>query len=159
MNSKYKFMEWIANRQNIYLASIYAKYMLKMLLDWPTFYSWLLIPSKATFEDMPFKFDLCYLDGNYKIFFLKRDSCQSLCQLDVKVVCIILDYKNFQFKQLIDGIAIDLSSSGNFASMVDIRRKYNPMIDLSKFTFNKKILSKVVTLNYNKFYSQILSLI
>ena len=29
--------------------------------------------------------------------------------------------------------------------MEDIRRKYNPIMDLSKFTFNKKILSKVVT--------------
>ena len=31
------------------------------------------------------------------------------------------------------------------------------MVDLSKFTFNKKILSKVVTLNYNQFCSKILS--
>ena len=106
---------------------------------------------------MPFKFDLCYLDGNYKFFFLKRDSCQSLCQLDVKVVCIILDYQKFQFKHLIDDIVVYLSSFGNFASIVDIRRKYNPMIDLSKFTSNKKILSKIIILNYNKFYSQILS--
>ena len=29
--------------------------------------------------------------------------------------------------------------------MKDIRRKCNPMVDLSKFTYNKKILSKVVT--------------
>ena len=28
--------------------------------------------------------------------------------------------------------------------MNDIRRKYNPMVDLSKFTFNKKKLSKIV---------------
>ena len=42
-------------------------------------------------------------------------------------LCIILDYKNMQFKQLIDGIAIDLGSSRDFASIDDIRRKCNPM--------------------------------
>lgn len=41
--------------------------------------------------------------------------------------------------------------------MKDIRRKCYPMVDLSKFTFNKKILSKVVILCYNQFYSQTLS--
>ena len=30
------------------------------------------------------------------------------------------------------------------------------MIDLSKFTFNNKILNKVVTLKYNQVYSQTL---
>ena len=30
--------------------------------------------------------------------------------------------------------------------MNDLRRQYNPIVDLSKFTSNKKILSKVVTL-------------
>ena len=35
--------------------------------------------------------------------------------------------------------------------MEDIRKKYNPMLDLSNFTSNKKILSKVVTLGYNHF--------
>ena len=30
--------------------------------------------------------------------------------------------------------------------MEDIGRKYNPIVDLSKFTFNKKILSGVITL-------------
>ena len=33
--------------------------------------------------------------------------------------------------------------------MEDIRRKYNPLVDLSKFTSNKQILSGVVVLNYN----------
>ena len=28
--------------------------------------------------------------------------------------------------------------------MKDIRRRYNPMVDLSKFTFNKKILNKII---------------
>ena len=30
-----------------------------------------------------------------------------------------------------------------------IRKKCNPTVDLSKFTFNKKILSNIVDLNYN----------
>ena len=34
--------------------------------------------------------------------------------------------------------------------MEDIRRKYNLTVDLSKLTYNKKILSEVVILNYNK---------
>ena len=39
--------------------------------------------------------------------------------------------------------------------MRDIRRRYNPMMDLSKFTSNKKILSKVVTLGYNQFVTKL----
>ena len=34
--------------------------------------------------------------------------------------------------------------------MKDIRRRYNLIVKFSKFTFNKKILNKIVTLNYNK---------
>ena len=34
--------------------------------------------------------------------------------------------------------------------MEDIRIKYNPMIDLLKFTSNEKILSKFVVLGYNQ---------
>ena len=37
-----------------------------------------------------------------------------------------------------DDIAIDIWSSWNFASMRDIKRKFNSMVDLSKFTSNKK---------------------
>ena len=33
--------------------------------------------------------------------------------------------------------------------MEDLRRKFNPMVDLPKFGFNKKILSGVVVLIYN----------
>ena len=33
--------------------------------------------------------------------------------------------------------------------MVDIRRKCNPIVDLSKFTLIKKILSKNVVLGYD----------
>ena len=33
--------------------------------------------------------------------------------------------------------------------MADIRRKCNLMMDLSQFTSNKKILSKIVVLDYN----------
>ena len=61
---------------------------------------------------------------------------------------------------MIDNIAIDLWSSWNFASMEDIRKKCNSMIELSKFTFNKiyiYILSGVVTLVYNQVCCQILS--
>ena len=59
-------------------------------------------------------------------------------------LCIILDYKNSKFKYLIDDIALDFLCSWNFTSMKDIRRKYSLMVDLSKFTFNKKnILSGV----------------
>ena len=36
-------------------------------------------------------------------------------------------------------------------------KKCNPIVDLSKFTFNKKILNRVVTLGYDQVYSQILS--
>ena len=62
-----------------------------------------------------------------------------------------------KFKHLIDNIAINLWSSKNFASMENIRIKYNPMVDLSKFTFNKKILSEVIVLCYNWACCQTLS--
>ena len=42
--------------------------------------------------------------------------------------------------------------------MEGIKRKCNLMMDLSKFTYNKKILSGVVVLGYNKVCSQILSI-
>ena len=78
-------------------------------------------------------------------------------------LCIILDYKNSKFKHFINDIVIDLWFYLYFASMEDIRRKCNPMIDLSKFTFNNKIyiyiyiLNGVITLIYNQVYCQILS--
>ena len=37
-----------------------------------------------------------------------------------------------------------------------IKRKCNSMMDLLKFTPNKKILSEVATISYNQVYSQIL---
>ena len=40
--------------------------------------------------------------------------------------------------------------------MEDIKRKCNSMMDLLKFTSNKKILSEVATISYNQVYSQIL---
>ena len=72
---------------------------------------------------------------------------------------IILDYKNPKFKYLIDDIIIDLWSSWNFANVEDIRRKCNPMVDLPKFIFNnkKKILNRVVVLDYNQVCYQIWS--
>ena len=44
-----------------------------------------------------------------------------------------------------------LKFSRNFVSIEDIRRRCNSMVDLSKFTSNKKIMSKAVILNYNQF--------
>ena len=38
--------------------------------------------------------------------------------------------------------------------MEDIRKKCNPMVNLSKFTPSKNILCKVVALSYNQFRSQ-----
>ena len=51
-----------------------------------------------------------------------------------------------QFKQFIDDTIIDLQFSRNFASIKDIRRKCNLMVDLLEFTSNKKILSNVIIL-------------
>ena len=72
-----------------------------------------------------------------------------LYDLCTYILCIILKYKNLQFKQYIDNISVDFLFFRNFASMKGRRRRYNLMMDLSKFTSNKKILSKVVTLGYN----------
>ena len=60
-----------------------------------------------------------------------------------------LDYKNLQFKQIIDGVVIDLWSPINFASMNDIRRKCSLIVDSSKFISNKTILSGVVVLSHH----------
>ena len=65
-------------------------------------------------------------------------------------LCIIVNYKKLKFKHLIDDIVINNWSFENFGNMEDIRRKYNPMINLSKFTSNKKILSVVVAISYNQ---------
>ena len=51
---------------------------------------------------------------------------------------------------MVDNIAIDLWFYENSISMKDMRRKCNSMIDLSKFTSNKKIWSGVVVLIYNQ---------
>ena len=59
---------------------------------------------------------------------------------------------------MINNIIIDLWSFENFVSMEDIRRKCKLMMDLSKFTSNKKILNEVVVLDYNQVCSPILSL-
>ena len=47
------------------------------------------------------------------------------------ILCIILDYKNLKFKYLFDIIDIDFWSSKNFMNIEDMRRKYNPNVDLS----------------------------
>ena len=61
--------------------------------------------------------------------------------------CIILNYKNLKFKLLIDKITIDLWFTQNFTSTKEIKRKYNLMINLLKFTFYKNILSGIVIIN------------
>ena len=61
--------------------------------------------------------------------------------------CIILNYKNLKFKLLIDKITIDLWFTQNFISTKEIKRKYNLMINLLKFTFYKNILSGIVIIN------------
>ena len=59
-----------------------------------------------------------------------------------------------QFKLFIDDIAIDLQFSKNLASIENIIRRCILMVDLPKFTFNIKILSKVVVVGYNQFCSK-----
>ena len=65
-------------------------------------------------------------------------------------LCIIVDNKNLKFKDLNDDVAIDIWSFWKFSSMEDLRKKCNPMVDLLKFTFNKKRLSEIVVLIYNQ---------
>ena len=60
------------------------------------------------------------------------------------ILCIILDYKILKFKHLIDNIVTNFLFYGNFASMKNIIKKCNPIVNFSKFTSNKKILSGVV---------------
>ena len=52
---------------------------------------------------------------------------------------------------MIDNMVIDLWSYENFASFEDVRRKYNIIVNLSKFISNKKILNEIVALGYNQF--------
>ena len=54
-------------------------------------------------------------------------------------------------------MVIDLWSYENFASFEDVRRKYNIIVNLSKFTYNKKILSVAIIIGYNQICSQTLS--
>ena len=58
---------------------------------------------------------------------------------------------------MIDNLAIDLWCFGNFANKEDIKRKYNSMIDLLKFTSIKKILSGLEALDYNQVCGKTLS--
>ena len=55
-----------------------------------------------------------------------------------------------------DDIVIDLLYSWNFTSITDIKRKYNSNVNLSKFTFNKNILSRALVLVYDQDMLQIL---
>ena len=80
----------------------------------------------------------------------KKKKCQISCHSDVIYYSIhkLIFYVHFRlqklkFKYLIDDIAIDIWSYWKFAKMEDIRRKCNPMVDLSKFTSNTKEKEKV----------------
>ena len=54
--------------------------------------------------------------------------------------------QKLEFKQLIDDIIIDLWLPRNFASMKNIRRWCNLIVDLSKFTSNYKLLVGITLL-------------
>ena len=62
-----------------------------------------------------------------------------------------------KLKYLIENIVIDFWSSKNFANIENMKRKYNPNVDLSKFASNKKILSGIVGLNYYQVCCKIFS--
>ena len=53
----------------------------------------------------------------------------------------IFKLQNLKFKFLIDDMVIDFWFSEYFASIEHVRRKYNLIVNLLKFTSNKKILS------------------
>ena len=55
-----------------------------------------------------------------------------------------------KFKDLSDDITIDIWYFWSFAKIEDLRKKCNLMVDLLKFTSNKKRLSGVVILIYNQ---------
>ena len=66
---------------------------------------------------------------------------------------MILDYKNLKFKHLIKDMTIDLWFSEKFANIKDIKKKCYSMMNLLKFTYNKK------ELNYNQICNKILSIL
>ena len=64
---------------------------------------------------------------------------------------IILNNKNLKFRDLSDDLFIDIWSFWKFSSIEDLRKKKcNLIVDLPKFTSNKKRLSGVVILIYNQ---------
>lgn len=71
-----------------------------------------------------------------------------------------LDYKYLKFKHLIYDIVIDFWKliSMNDISMNDISRKYNSMVNLTKFLSNKNILSRIITIDYKLVCCQTLSM-
>ena len=56
---------------------------------------------------------------------------------------------------MIDGISINFGSSRNFANMEKIRRKFNAIVNLSKFISNKKILNEVIVMGTTKFVTKL----
>ena len=81
---------------------------------------------------------MLFIIWSINLFFIHNFIIQKTWNLNVWLISWLLIFYFFE----------------NFASMKDIRRKYNLMIDLSKFTPNNKILSGVVTLGYNQVCSQ-----
>ena len=51
---------------------------------------------------------------------------------------------------MINNITINFLFVLNFTSIENIKRKCNPIVDLSKFTPNKNILNRVVGNDYNQ---------
>ena len=67
-----------------------------------------------------------------------------ICKLDVIYYSI---HKLIFNNNLIDDIVINLWFFENFASMEDIKKKSDLMVNLSKFTSNKRILNEVVDIS------------
>ena len=70
--------------------------------------------------------------------------------------CIFFNIFNMYIKFCVNrtlftiwSIIIDLWLFGNFVSMKSIRKKCYPIMNLTKFTSNKKILSEDIVIDYN----------
>ena len=98
---------------------------------------------------------MCFMFLTWILNFMSIE-CYLLFYPKTYFLYIILNYINLKFKYLIDNITIDFRYFENFASIEDIRRKYISIVDLSKFTSNKKILSEVKVISCNKICNQTL---
>ena len=111
-----------------------------------TYYSTLKKINMTTyFENLIVELHILYVFNTHVKF---RDNWMLFIIQSINLfLFIILEYKNLKFKHLINNITIDRWSSRNFANMENIRRKCNPILNLSKFASNKIILSGVVTIS------------